>query len=433
MDKKLSRSILFLLLVLFFCSSAFAMQYWQLPEGGQAEEKGDICKPGNILRETEIIESKLMRREKNLRSQLMSAAKKENSPATTAMTKPKQGSGDKQETSQKATKPQQEQFTTIIQTKRQDKEKNAVITDSSTKIKAATAEESKPKKKDIPSNLYSLGAAREFTFLSQAVVKNKGDEIASNISIHIPLVTASSPYFSLRSETFSLQPKEIQTANGTRIGIFTIAELQPGEEVTLEIYSKVRCSKITFFADYQPEGGKQITSYLGSAKGIESTNGQIISLAQQLTAGLASDWEKAHAITKWVASNIRYDANRRSGGALSALTSRSGVCEDFAKLSAALARAAKIPARVVYGYADSGSKWPQSGSFSLRTYRHAWVEFYLTGRGWVPADPTLSNSAKLYFGTLPHNRYIIQNYSNQALKGKFSGGQLAISWSDMLL
>ena len=433
MEKNFSRFILLLLLIVLFGSSTFAMQYLPLMEREKTENNSEFCESENTVAAAEITDYEMLQTERKILRQFKTT-KEEKSPVSMAMrAEQKHEIGDKQTVQKNAAKPEQEQPKTITRPKKQTEEKNKA--DSAEKTKAAAAaEQAKPEKKDTPSSPYSLGASREFTFLSQAVVKNKGEEVATNISIHIPLVTTSSPYFSLRGETFSIQPKEIQTVNGTRVGIFSLPDLQPGEEVTLDINTKVRCFKISFFANYQPEGGKQITSYLGSGNGIESTNGQIINLAKQLTEGLACDWEKAQAITKWVATNIKYNANaaQRNNGALNALTSRSGVCEDFAKLSAALARAAKIPARVVYGYADSGSKWPASGSFSLRTYRHAWVEFYLSGRGWVPADPTLSNAAKLYFGTLPHNRYLIQNYNNQALKGKYSGGQLAITWSDTL-
>ncbi|HZK25317.1 MAG TPA: transglutaminase domain-containing protein [Oscillospiraceae bacterium] len=292
----------------------------------------------------------------------------------------------------------------------------------------------KVEEKKTPANPYSVGSSREFRVLSQAIVKNTGDALATNVRIQVPLITTSSLYYSRRGESFSLEPTEIKSVNGTRMGVFNLGELAPGQEVSIAVHTRVRTANISFYADYVPTGGKKVTSYLGSASGIETTNGKIVSLANQLTSGLTADWDKARAITRWVATNISYNASaaNRNSGALTALNSRTGVCEDYAKLSAALARAAGIPARVVYGYTDSGSKWPSSGSLALRGYRHAWVEFHLVGRGWVPADPTRSSSSKLYFGKLPHNRYIIQNYNNQSLKGNYSGGKLSISWADSL-
>ena len=299
---------------------------------------------------------------------------------------------------------------------------------------AAAVAETQPETAGTPQHPYALGAAREFIFASTVLIRNNGNTTARNIRAQIPLVTDDSPYFSVEGESFSLEPAEIVTIDGTRTGIFRLEALEAGDEVALTIRTKVKTSDIIFFDDYVPRDNNVISAYLGTAAGIESTHGEIVDLAGKITAGMSNDWEKARAITKWTASNIKYNANAatRNSGALAALQSRTGVCEDYAKLSVALARAAGIPARVVYGYTDSGSKWPAGGAFSLKGYRHAWAEFYLAGRGWVPADPTRSTANNLYFGTLPHNRYIIQNYTNLSLKGSYAGGKLTVTWTDAL-
>lgn len=299
---------------------------------------------------------------------------------------------------------------------------------------AASVAAPQPETADTPRHPYTLGAAREFNFTSTVLFRNEGNTTARNIRVQIPLVTDDSPYFSLEGETFSTEPAEIVTVDGTRTGIFRLEALEAGEELALTIRTKVKTSDITFYADYVPRENNTVTAFLGAAAGIESTHGEIVDLAGKITAGISTDWEKAHAITKWTATHIKYNANAatRNSGALAALQSRTGVCEDYAKLSVALARAAGIPARVVYGYTDNGNKWPAGGAFPLQGYRHAWVEYYLAGRGWVPADPTRSTANKLYFGSLPHNRYIIQNYTNLSLKGSYAGGKLTVTWTDAL-
>ena len=282
-------------------------------------------------------------------------------------------------------------------------------------------------------NPYKVLSSGDYRMLTRLVVKNTSNETSNNVRIELPLVTTSSFYFTRRGESFSLEP-EVTTVNGTRVGVFSLGNLQPGEETVVEVRTQTRTLNVHFLADYVPTKGNTITSHLGATKGIESTNAQIVSLSNQLTQNLSTDWDKARAITRWVATNITYDASaaNRNSGALAALQSRRGVCEDYAALCAALGRAAQIPTRVVYGYTDSGSRWPATGAFSLSGFRHAWVEFYLEGRGWVPAEPTRSNSSNLYFGTLPHHRYIVQNYTNMSLKGNYSGGKLSISWAESL-
>jgi transglutaminase-like putative cysteine protease len=61
---------------------------------------------------------------------------------------------------------------------------------------------------------------------------------------------------------------------------------------------------------------------------------------------------------------------------------RGGVCQDFAHLLIALARAAGIPARYVSGYIYAGAGEETVGA------SHAWVEAFVPGRGWVGYDAT---------------------------------------------
>ena len=67
---------------------------------------------------------------------------------------------------------------------------------------------------------------------------------------------------------------------------------------------------------------------------------------------------------------------------------RAGFCEHFASAFTFLMRAAGVPARVVTGY-QGGELNPYDRIFTVRQIdAHAWVEVWLTGRGWVRVDPT---------------------------------------------
>jgi transglutaminase-like putative cysteine protease len=63
------------------------------------------------------------------------------------------------------------------------------------------------------------------------------------------------------------------------------------------------------------------------------------------------------------------------------LTLRAGVCQDFAHLFIAVARAMGIPARYVSGYIHSPGERTASAS-------HAWAEAWVPGRGWIGFDAT---------------------------------------------
>ncbi|HET9781075.1 MAG TPA: transglutaminase family protein [Candidatus Dormibacteraeota bacterium] len=63
------------------------------------------------------------------------------------------------------------------------------------------------------------------------------------------------------------------------------------------------------------------------------------------------------------------------------LALRAGVCQDFAHLFIAVARAMGVPARYVSGYIHFPGERESSAS-------HAWAEAWVAGRGWIGFDAT---------------------------------------------
>jgi hypothetical protein len=118
-----------------------------------------------------------------------------------------------------------------------------------------------------------------------------------------------------------------------------------------------------------PSGDIQITS-------------EIQNLSNTICAGLGTDTEKMQAINTWIILNLHYDHDswaedgsrdgyRKKQDALSTLRNGMGVCEGYANLTAALARAAGIETR----YVTSDS------------LDHAWVEVCIDGT-WKMLDTT---------------------------------------------
>ena len=67
------------------------------------------------------------------------------------------------------------------------------------------------------------------------------------------------------------------------------------------------------------------------------------------------------------------------------LTTRTGVCQDFANLFISMARLLGIPARYMCGYLYTGNRSsPNVGCDAS----HAWVELYIPNVGWKGFDPT---------------------------------------------
>lgn len=66
--------------------------------------------------------------------------------------------------------------------------------------------------------------------------------------------------------------------------------------------------------------------------------------------------------------------------------SRRGYCVHFATATAMLLRTMGIPARYVTGYLVQGA--PGAWVTVTQDDAHAWVEYWVSGLGWVPLDPT---------------------------------------------
>ena len=75
-------------------------------------------------------------------------------------------------------------------------------------------------------------------------------------------------------------------------------------------------------------------------------------------------------------------------------SSKHGFCQHYATLMAVLLRELHIPARFVQGYLP-GVLDSRTGVEQISNQgKHAWVEVYFPGYGWIPFDPTGGNIAK---------------------------------------
>ncbi|MFD1956220.1 transglutaminase domain-containing protein [Paenibacillus thailandensis] len=114
--------------------------------------------------------------------------------------------------------------------------------------------------------------------------------------------------------------------------------------------------------------------------------------ALQITADAETDREKARALYDWVGSRISYDwekADRyvqlgewKEQTPQETYEMRTGVCIDYARLYAMMARSAGLTVRVVTGLGADGN-----GGYGP----HAWNEVKLDGE-WTPLDATWASS-----------------------------------------
>ena len=123
--------------------------------------------------------------------------------------------------------------------------------------------------------------------------------------------------------------------------------------------------------------------YLGATKSAP-IDGDVWLQALKITSGKNTVLEKARAIYDWTCENTYRDPNTKgcgAGDACAMLKNPGGKCADIHTLFVALARAAGVPAREVFGI-RMGKKEREE----ITTWQHCWAEFYFPGYGWVPVD-----------------------------------------------
>ncbi|NKQ94777.1 transglutaminase family protein, partial len=94
-------------------------------------------------------------------------------------------------------------------------------------------------------------------------------------------------------------------------------------------------------------------------------------------------------LTRRIYSDFKFDPTSTdvSTPISEVLTTRRGVCQDFAHLALAALRAYRIPARYVSGYILTH---PPPGGVRLQgaDASHAWISVWSPEQGWVDFDPT---------------------------------------------
>lgn len=111
-----------------------------------------------------------------------------------------------------------------------------------------------------------------------------------------------------------------------------------------------------------------------------SSGSSTVTLGSELAGGAQTDLAVVEKVYSWVISNISYDFDKASNvtaGQMSGylpsvdtiISTKKGICFDYAAVMATMLRSQGIPTKLVVGYAGQ--------------IYHAWVSVYLEGEGWV--------------------------------------------------
>jgi hypothetical protein len=124
----------------------------------------------------------------------------------------------------------------------------------------------------------------------------------------------------------------------------------------------------------------------------QSFSPRIRELAQQITAGAETPYDKTVAVTEYLRTNIEYSASvpnpPRNRDLLEwvIFDHKKGYCVYYATSEVLMLRSLGIPARMAVGFAQ-GER--EGNTYTVRRlHAHAWPEVFFPGIGWVEFEPT---------------------------------------------
>ncbi len=141
---------------------------------------------------------------------------------------------------------------------------------------------------------------------------------------------------------------------------------------------------------------------------------ELIDFARAATGRCATMLDRLHVLMARLFQDMVFDADatHAATSAAEAFAQKQGVCQDFAHVFIAGARAIGAPARYVSGYF-------QRSDIEDQTAGHAWAEAYVEDLGWVGFDPA--------HGLSPNDAYVrvaaaLDYLSAAPIRGARSGG-----------
>lgn len=132
----------------------------------------------------------------------------------------------------------------------------------------------------------------------------------------------------------------------------------------------------------------------------DTVTARTIELALDVTDQYDNPYAKARALEQFIRATMIYDVNVTAPPDDVDIVDyllferQRGYCEYSASAMTVMLRAIGIPARVVVGYAPGTYDGDRAGFVYLQSDAHAWTEVYFPGYGWIPFEPTSSESLR---------------------------------------
>lgn len=210
-----------------------------------------------------------------------------------------------------------------------------------------------------------------------------------------------SPTYNQRIENFRLnlipnpsKRKEERDKRGNQIISVEWGNPEGAVDATMEFtaYNKTLLQRIESHAPFPlTDVPKEMKDYLSATAQVQSDDPGIQKKAQELTAGVTTQFDAVQQILTWVVDHMRYVTPPKKFDALYAFQNKKGNCQNYSHLTAALMRAVRIPVRIVNGVTLKQPYTVKTSegdfTFKMGQGRHSWIEVYFTDLGWVPFDP----------------------------------------------
>lgn len=178
--------------------------------------------------------------------------------------------------------------------------------------------------------------------------------------------------------------------------------LKNAKLIALQLYSESRNSADEESCRYHEILEREFENYKEYVRSLTDygDSEKILELAEDITEGLSSDYEKARAIEAYFyLNNYVYDLNYVKSAAENVenflFYTKRGVCYEYATSMVLLARAVGIPARYCEGFNMSQQSENEKYGTNYRITTmdsHGYPELYIKGFGWMSFEPTVTDS-----------------------------------------
>lgn len=251
----------------------------------------------------------------------------------------------------------------------------------------------------------SINNTQQYTLINTITVSNPSNSEMKNVKVTLPLISKTDlgQWQVLLAEELNPVPvKVVVNKNNGRDATYNIGNIPAKSSVKIEQRFLINNSAINYnlnFQNYQynvEDVAKIDKKYLQSEAGIDITDPAIIAYANSLAAGHTNPYLIAKALFSDINLFMTYDNTLTEHSASQAVRTGRGNCVDYSYLYIACLRSLGIPARIYTGYLYSPAQQvtPEfinaDGTINMNNQKHNWVEFYVSGMGWIVADPTFT-------------------------------------------